>query len=654
MALITLSTVNAVSAANSSVIYVNDSDGNDSWDGQYAEWQTGTFSGPKKSIKNATGTVSSGGTVHIADGTYTGVNNTNITIDRNMTIIGQSKENTVINGTNTAWVFELIVFLDQSNINLTVRNLTFASGSDAGYEPAILNGRGTLNVINCIFRDNTGGAISNTGTLNVNNSIFISNSVDSGYGGAIYNYKGDVIISGSTFIGNAVRDSHSYPVNGGYGGAIYNNEGNFTVSGSTFTGNTASIYGGAVSNNGGHFIISGSTFTNNKAASGGAVSNGDKLNTFLFIYGSTFTNNSNGAIYNDGYVSPVFLTVSGSNFTNNNWNAISNYFGNLTVNGCIFRNNSMNGYGGAIYNSGNLSVTGSTFMGNIANYGGAISNSGILTATGSTFVNNIANVHGGAIYNNKGNFTVTFSRIVGNAQQDIYNDVGAANVNYNWWGSNSNLFGKIAGTTVSNWLVLTIKSSLTSVGNYKKQIITVDLCHDNTGVYHNPVNGHVPDGINVIFRTTLGSVSSPQYTVNGVVRPTLNSGSVSGVSKVSAVVDNQMVSTSVKMVDTTLPKIISTNPKKGAAGVSRTSNITLRFSEKIKASSYWSKIVVKNKWGRTVKISKSISGNKLYIKTSKRSSYSYYTVYIPKYAVKDYAGHNLAVGYTFKFKTGKY
>ena len=55
--------------------------------------------GPKKSIKNATGTVSDGGIVNIADGVYSGENNNNITLDKNMTIQGQSREGTIIDGT---------------------------------------------------------------------------------------------------------------------------------------------------------------------------------------------------------------------------------------------------------------------------------------------------------------------------------------------------------------------------------------------------------------------------------------------------------------------------------------------------------------------------------------------------------------------------
>ncbi|MGB9980669.1 Ig-like domain-containing protein, partial [Methanobacterium sp.] len=103
-------------------------------------------------------------------------------------------------------------------------------------------------------------------------------------------------------------------------------------------------------------------------------------------------------------------------------------------------------------------------------------------------------------------------------------------------------------------------------------------------------------------------------------------------------------------------KVISTYPKNYATGCSRTATIYLKFSGNIKASTYWSKIYVKNlSTGRIVSISKWISGNTLYIKTSlNRLSYNWYQVYIPASAVKTYSSSNLPKSYTFKFKTGKY
>ncbi len=107
-------------------------------------------------------------------------------------------------------------------------------------------------------------------------------------------------------------------------------------------------------------------------------------------------------------------------------------------------------------------------------------------------------------------------------------------------------------------------------------------------------------------------------------------------------------------IDKTAPKVTSTYPRNYATGVSRTCTIVIKLSESIKYGVNWSKIKLVNKYWRAVSISKWISGNTLYIKTKyKRLRYSYYTVYIPAAAIKDYAG-NLNRGYYFKFKTGKY
>ena len=110
------------------------------------------------------------------------------------------------------------------------------------------------------------------------------------------------------------------------------------------------------------------------------------------------------------------------------------------------------------------------------------------------------------------------------------------------------------------------------------------------------------------------------------------------------------------VIDKTAPKMSSTYPKKSATGISRTKTMYIKFSESIKSSVNWSKVYVKNlKTGKKVSVSKWISGNMLYIKTSsKRYSYTWYQIYIPASAVKDVAGNNLAAGYILNFKTGRY
>ncbi|MGF7119216.1 Ig-like domain-containing protein [Methanobacterium oryzae] len=109
-------------------------------------------------------------------------------------------------------------------------------------------------------------------------------------------------------------------------------------------------------------------------------------------------------------------------------------------------------------------------------------------------------------------------------------------------------------------------------------------------------------------------------------------------------------------IDKVRPTITSVNIKNLATGISRTPTITVKFSENIKPSISWDKFYIKNlATGKTAPITKTISGNTLNIKTTTPlAPYTWYQVYIPGYSVKDYAGNNLASGYWFKFKTGKY
>lgn len=515
--------------------------------------------------------------------------------------------------------------------NLTIKNSTFTgnkviSTGNTAMGGAIFNtGSSTItssnftgNAANSAKGHSIGGAISNSGVLNVNNSKFSGNTATNG--GAICN-DGNATVINCTFTGNKVTSSDITVEN--YGGAIYN-EGKLSVSGSNFTGNRAVstnamnlAYGGGAIFNFKEATIKTSKFSGNLADFGGAISNIGKL------------------------------SVSSSTFTGNR--AVS------TISSYAFD-------GGAISNNGNLTVTYSTFTGNVGDVGGAISNWGNSTTTviGSTFTGNNATSDGGAIYN-EGKLTVNFCRIIGNlvkvptyvsstghVLEDINNYKGSINVKYNWWGSNSGPSkGRIIGATVSPWLVLTLRASPTTIKARGTSNIYADFFYDSNGGYHSYSGGHVPDGIPISFTTKFGTINSKSSTVNGVAKSTLKAGSTGGIVNVAAKTDSQTVQIPLK--------VTSTYPKNGVLGCSRTANIYIKFSQNIKASTYWSKIYVKNlKTGKKVSISKWISGNTLYIKTSsRRYAYYWYQVYIPAGAVKDYANHNLSTRYTFKFKTGR-
>jgi len=507
--------VGNVSAASGDTIYVNSTGGHDTSDG--SSWLNA-----KKSIKNATATVNSGGTVNIANGKYSGSDNTNITIDKGMNINGQSKTGTFLNGTNLSWIFSIT-----SGNTVTITNLIFTNGYASGQ----------------------GGAITNRGTLTVTNSTFTYNNA--GGGGAIQNWYGDLTINRCNFFGNTADN----------GGAILNVAGSVYVTNSNFTGNSAHHGGGL--NNGDILKVLTSTFTGNNATLEG------------------------GAIYTDDSSDPYYASLS-------------------------------------------------------VRY--------------STFTGNNAILEGGAIYRYKlsGSGTIAdveLNRIVGNnatSGSAIYGPVIAEN---NWWGDNNGPTGKISGLTVINWFVLKIKAIPVSIQRTSFSKITADLTYENTGTQYS--FGYLPEGIQIIFKTTIGTISNTTSTIYGIAQGILKSGTL-GTATVSAKLDNQTMQTTVKIIDTIPPKVSTTTPINLKTGVSRTSTIAIKFSENIKSSIYFNNITIKNlTTGKTVTISKSISGTILNIKTTaNRTANTWYTVAIPKAAIKDYAGNNLAANYTFKFKTG--
>jgi len=318
---------------------VNGSSGLDTNDGY-------SWTSPKLTIQNATGTVSSNGTVTIADGVYSGYGNTNITINKNITIQGQSQTGTIINGTDTNWIFTIT-----SGVNVTIGNLTFTNG--IGYRGGAIYNLGDLTVGNCTFTNNTatspdqrgggGGAICNFAdegpiTTTVTNCTFSYNNAVRG--SAIMNYcdiTDHYIIStvtNCTFSNNTAQSL----------GTIYNlaDNGNVnsTVTNCTFTNNTAQNHGGAIAN-----------YCSNSGSITGTAIN------------STFNSN------HSNYGGAIALWLNGG-------------FINFIATSCTFTNNTATTNGGAIYStiwsggSVNLTAHFNSFVGNIAGTGSSICREG--------------------------------------------------------------------------------------------------------------------------------------------------------------------------------------------------------------------------------------------------------------------------------------
>ncbi len=551
LALIFSFSIDNVSAAPGDTIYVNGSSGNNFWDGQSAIYNSTTGSGPKATITNATGTVANNGIIHIADGTY---NEYGITLNNNMTIMGQSQTSTIINGQGSGNIFTIPAGVTVAISNLSIVNGHSTTSSNAG----AINNQGTITLTNTTFSSNmagdgwygglgscggpggSGGAIYNTGNLTLINAIFSFNRAGDGgegdiggpggSGGAIYN-TGNLTITNANFSSNRAGDgakSFFRPgVNGGDGGAIYNS---------------------------GNLTLTNANFSSNRAGNGGGTN-----------IGNVGSGGSGGAIYNSGN-----LTVTDNTFLSNLCGKAGDGYLNDYISG---------GSGGAVYSSGNLTIINSIFssnragdggfsacgMGGSGGSGGAVHSSGNLTITYSTFSFNQAGNAGYTAYNwfghggnggavsNIGYGTINFNRIVNNTVSTgygsaVYNGYNL-NADDNWWGYNTGpASGNLYGLTVNSWLKINITANPVILPNgSSSSTVTINLqSYNSTTGNYSSITDCAP--IPISFNTTQGSITPNSATIINGLATSVFTPSTTGTLIITAIIDNQQLSTSVKLL----------------------------------------------------------------------------------------------------------
>jgi len=104
-------------------------------------------------LKVAINNVDNHGIVYLEDGVYSGGNNTNLSIKKNLAIIGKSKGNTILDAQGNSRIFTII-----GEYDVILINLTFINGkSDIG--GAIFNLDGELMIYNCSFVNNSAKTI---------------------------------------------------------------------------------------------------------------------------------------------------------------------------------------------------------------------------------------------------------------------------------------------------------------------------------------------------------------------------------------------------------------------------------------------------------------------------------------------------------------
>lgn len=260
-----------------------------------------------------------------------------------------------------------------------------------GYGSGILNTGSIKSLTNNTYSGNkayNGGGLYNLGIIDaIENEVYSNNSATLA-GGAITNFATINTIN-ATFTNNSTTDENSF------GGAIFNSGKIGSING-IFDGNTSTSAGGAITNVGEISSISGK-FTNNQAKiAGGAIVTGDVRN-------ETLTLNANLKEIKNS----IFENNKATDKSGGGGAIMNNQFTNtLTINSSSFNSNSAND-GGAIFNTGSLAVSNSTFTNNTAQRtGGAIANvsdteqkvNANLTVQNSNFYNNQSDMAGGAIY----------------------------------------------------------------------------------------------------------------------------------------------------------------------------------------------------------------------------------------------------------------
>ena len=287
-------------------------------------------------------------------------------------------------------------FIDRNNTVLNIK--------DSSYTNNTFDGSGA------VFATRT-PKLNTTSTLMVENTQFIGNSAKES-GGAISNFN-ILNVTGSKFKDNnaTVGVDAEGLIEGG--GAIFlGSDSETNINTTIFTGNSSKTNGGAISmrqpkdaDNSAAKLNVSATFDDNHAdANGGAIyntfyaNNGMGLGDGVTVSGN-FTKNSagknGGAIFNDGAL-----------------DKLGNAGGVMTISDSVFSENSATTWGGAIFNSGTLTLgDGVSFTGNSAKFGGAVWNDGKMEiAAGTKFVGNNSEKAAGALYNSS---TGTLGNLIG-------------------------------------------------------------------------------------------------------------------------------------------------------------------------------------------------------------------------------------------------
>ena len=195
------------------------------------------------SLREAISVAVSGDTISIPAGTYTLTVGSELTINKNLTLIGAGQASTVIQATADGSVRSRVFEVTGGNVsiaNVTIKNgkppQVFVQGG------GILVSNGSLTLSNSTVTANAatanGGGIFNGGTLTLNGSSLVSNQATN-LGGGLASISGTATLNNSTVTGNTTTFG---------GGGIFSADSNtLIITDSVISNNTSRWDGGGIS-----------------------------------------------------------------------------------------------------------------------------------------------------------------------------------------------------------------------------------------------------------------------------------------------------------------------------------------------------------------------------------------------------------------------
>ncbi|MFM5882486.1 Ig-like domain repeat protein [Methanobrevibacter gottschalkii] len=498
----------------------------------------GTFEHPFKTINYAVSKVGNGNTICLLEGIYKGNWNSNVTITKNITIVGLGNVNLLRSNDYSIFNIKEWGSLSLKNINFSVDIIDYA-------HPLIILNGGNLSIINCSFSNitstnviHTSNGIEHNGIVNISDSYFADIS------GSILIGSAKVSVSNSLF-----EKIKCYRIIQGYEyyNVLFAISSSIEIYSSCFQNNLMGIV------NLHPFFYSSSKLRysqySNAYSRYAYIKNTKFENNVFFDKNSYYSSNGIGLdIYNEN--EHFYGIIDNCSFINNKGQlAIA-----TSVNSSIFMNNFESRYGYSMVYAD--LINNSVFINNknlYEDYNNVFIGNGIASAgciLESIFMYNEA-AFGGAIADTKeAHYCVFVNNTSKYGGNDIYSYSGDVDYSSNWWGDNQKpnsdkVFIFLGTLTLNNWVIMTFESVSNS-------IIKASLNALNNGEGNIcKINHNMPSRM-VYFKIDHGSLS-PENTL------LINNSAYTNMTydlnldfKVYARIDNQLLELDIRNTKTLL------------------------------------------------------------------------------------------------------